>query len=262
MVSKSSFSAYLLVRPANDVGSFSNSVAKQQGMQRIFRLRRYNGCIKFVATPGYESFCEPAESKGETISEVQSNFVQHKGYRGPALHMKEFNRKIEGNFVSVWLHNIPWGGQDALVAPDAKSFTCIVQRDGVRKLIKELDYVQKIFCGSEDFKGKELHAMTYGLHNKLEKKKISLLDACDFIFHFLKYMDGLSLFLSSSFLASITFFAKSSFNIMGSSNGRKGMITIDHHQDDAKDLSEFDKMIGDECSAIKERSVPQRKENI
>ncbi|KAF3659427.1 hypothetical protein FXO38_12646 [Capsicum annuum] len=61
------------------------------------------------------------------------------------------------------------------------------------------------------------------------------------------------LFLSSSFPASITIFAKSSLNIMGSSNGRKGMITIDHHQDDAKDVSESDKMIGDECSSIKER---------
>ncbi|KAF3618456.1 putative F-box protein-like [Capsicum annuum] len=98
----------------------SSSMLFGQGMQRIFRLRRYNGCIKFVAAPGYESFCEPAEPKGEIISEVKSNFVQHKGYRGLALHMKEFNRKIEGNFVSVWLHNIPWGGQDALAAPDAK----------------------------------------------------------------------------------------------------------------------------------------------
>ncbi|KAM3306561.1 sphingosine kinase 2 isoform X1 [Capsicum chacoense] len=89
-------------------------------MQRIFRLRRYNGCIKFVAAPGYETYGEPAEPEGETISEVKSNFVQHKGYRGPALHMKEFNRKIEGPFVSVWLHNVPWGGQDALAAPDAK----------------------------------------------------------------------------------------------------------------------------------------------
>ncbi|PHU20025.1 hypothetical protein BC332_11176 [Capsicum chinense] len=317
MVSKSSFYAYLLVRP------------------------------------GYESFGEPAEPKGETISEVESNFVQHKGYRGPALHMKEFNRKIEGNFISIWLHNVPWGGQDALAALDAKNswrmrrnlsalptlkrnlsdgnnpllevrlnepfttpsgvylraifslpnelsvikilqefpdeavkstkeylrslivipekkdflvvmhvhtgamffvlrFTFIVKKDGVRKLIKDLEYVQKVFCGSEDFKGKELDAITYGLHKKLEKKKISPLDAYDFIFQFLKYMDGLSLFLSSNFPASITLFARSSFNIMGSSNGRKGIITIDHHQDDAKDLSESDKMIDD--SAIKERS--------
>ncbi|MCD7473450.1 Sphingosine kinase 1 [Datura stramonium] len=89
-------------------------------IQRIFRLRRYNGCIKFVAAPGYETFGEPADLEGETISEVKSNFVQHKGYCGPAFHLKDFNRKIEGPFVSVWLHNVPWGGEDALAAPDAK----------------------------------------------------------------------------------------------------------------------------------------------
>ncbi|CAN4092077.1 unnamed protein product [Withania somnifera] len=89
-------------------------------MQRIFRLRRYSGCIKFVPAPGYETFGEPADLEGETISEVKTNFVQHKGYRGPALHRKEFNRKIEGPFISVWLHNVPWGGEDALAAPDAK----------------------------------------------------------------------------------------------------------------------------------------------
>lgn len=85
-------------------------------MQRILRLRRYNGCIKFVAAPGYETFGEPADPEGETISEVKSSF----GYCGPAFHMKDFNRKIEGPFVSVWLHNVPWGGEDALAAPDAK----------------------------------------------------------------------------------------------------------------------------------------------
>ncbi|XP_055827487.1 sphingosine kinase 1-like isoform X2 [Solanum dulcamara] len=89
-------------------------------MQRIFCLRRYNGCIKFVAAPGYETFGEPADLEGETITEVKLSFVQHKGYCGPAFHMKEFNRKIEGPFVSVWLHNVPWGGEDALAAPDAK----------------------------------------------------------------------------------------------------------------------------------------------
>ncbi|KAF3668927.1 putative purple acid phosphatase 3-like [Capsicum annuum] len=120
-------------------------------------------------------------------------------------------------------------------------------------LIEELGYVRKFFDGSEDFKGKELHAITCGLCNKLEKKMISPSDACDFIFHFFKYTDGLSQFLSSSFPACITLLTKSSFNIMGSSNGTKGMITVDHHQDDAKDPSKSDKMIGDICSAIKER---------
>ncbi|KAK6790766.1 hypothetical protein RDI58_009847 [Solanum bulbocastanum] len=74
---------------------------------------------------------------------------------------------------------------------------------GEETLIEELDYVRKIFNGSEDFKGKELHAITYGLCNRLEKKMISPSDACDFIFHFFKYTDGLSQFLSSSFPASI-----------------------------------------------------------
>ncbi|XP_059283257.1 sphingosine kinase 2-like isoform X2 [Lycium ferocissimum] len=89
-------------------------------IQRIFRLRRYNGCIKFVAAPGYETYGEPANLEGEINGEVKSNFVQHKGYSGPALHIKDFNRKIEGPFLSVWLHNVPWGGEDALAAPDAR----------------------------------------------------------------------------------------------------------------------------------------------
>lgn len=74
---------------------------------------------------------------------------------------------------------------------------------GEKTLIEELDYIQKKFDGSEDFKGKELHAITYGLRDKLEKQMISPSDACDFIFHFFKYTDGLSQFLSSSFPASI-----------------------------------------------------------
>ncbi|MCD7449245.1 hypothetical protein HAX54_050683 [Datura stramonium] len=124
---------------------------------------------------------------------------------------------------------------------------------GEETLIKELDYVRQIFHGSEDFKGKELHAITYGLRNKLEKKMISPSNAIDFIFHFFKYTDGLSQFLSSSFPAAIPLAAKSSFYIMSSSNGRKGIITADHHQNDAKDPSKSDKMIEDDCSAIKQR---------
>ncbi|KAF3685491.1 Sphingosine kinase 2 [Capsicum annuum] len=119
--SNTGYFEYMVTFKASSLYSLtSSSMLFGQAMQRIFRLRRYNGCIKFVAAPGYETFGEPAEPEGETISEVKSNFVQHKGYRGPALHMKEFNRKIEGPFVSVWLHNVPWGGQDALAAPDAK----------------------------------------------------------------------------------------------------------------------------------------------
>ncbi|KAH0681883.1 hypothetical protein KY289_019635 [Solanum tuberosum] len=122
-------------------------------------------------------------------------------------------------------------------------YRCCAKNWNQEILIKELDYVQKIFHGSDDFKGKELHAITYGLRNKLEKKTISPSDACNFIFQFFKYTDGLSHFLSSSFPASI----------MSSSSRRKTMITLDHHhQSDAKNSSKSDKMIEDECSAIKE----------
>ncbi|MCD7471475.1 hypothetical protein HAX54_011929 [Datura stramonium] len=83
-------------------------------------------------------------------------------------------------------------------------------------------------CGhsSEMFrlKGKELHGITYGLRNKLEKKMISPSDACTFIFQFFKYTDGLSHFLSSSFPASIPVAAKSSFYIMSSSSRREAVL--------------------------------------
>nr|XP_004237186.2 protein OBERON 3-like [Solanum lycopersicum] len=128
-------------------------------------------------------------------------------------------------------------------------YRCCAKNWDQEILIKELDYVQKIFQGSDDFKGKELHAITYGLRNKLEKKMISPSDACNFIFQFFKYTDGLSHFLSSSFPASIPLDDKSSFYIMNSSSRRKA----DHHrQSDAKDSSKSDKTIEDECSAIKE----------
>ncbi|XP_027771167.1 protein OBERON 3-like [Solanum pennellii] len=51
-------------------------------------------------------------------------------------------------------------------------------------LMKELDYVQKIFQGSEDFKGKELYVKADVLHTKLVTKMISPSDACKFIFQF------------------------------------------------------------------------------
>ncbi|KAJ8562884.1 hypothetical protein K7X08_031336 [Anisodus acutangulus] len=95
---------------------------------------------------------------------------------------------------------------------------------GEETLIEELDYVRKFFHRSEDFKGKELHAITYGLHNKLEKRMISPSDACNFIFHFFKYTDGLSQLFSSSFPASLTLAAKSSFYIMSSSNGKDSSV--------------------------------------
>nr|GEW59425.1 sphingosine kinase 2-like isoform X1 [Tanacetum cinerariifolium] len=59
--------------------------------QRILRLRKYNGSIWFVPAPGSEDVGENANW-----------------------------RKLNGPFVSVWLHNVPWGAENTLAAPDAK----------------------------------------------------------------------------------------------------------------------------------------------
>lgn len=55
---------------------------------------------------------------------------------------------------------------------------------GAEPMIKELDCVRKIFGGSEDFKGKELHVKAGEMISKLEKKMISPSDVCSFIFQF------------------------------------------------------------------------------
>lgn len=91
-----------------------------------------------MAAPGYETFGEPIDVEGETIDDVKSNFVQHKGYCGPTFHMKDFNRKIEGPFVSIWLHNVPWGGEDALAAPDAKVRLCFFARNLIIPILNVL----------------------------------------------------------------------------------------------------------------------------
>ncbi|KAJ4850222.1 hypothetical protein Tsubulata_033544 [Turnera subulata] len=55
-------------------------------------------------------------------------------------------------------------------------------------LIKELDCVRKIFRGSEDFKGKELHMKAEDLLFKLERKVMSPSDACSIIIQFFNYI--------------------------------------------------------------------------
>ncbi|EYU35832.1 hypothetical protein MIMGU_mgv1a020787mg, partial [Erythranthe guttata] len=81
-----------------------------QGLQRIFGLRKYNGSIIFVPASGFESYGEPIDVEKEDY-----------GYQGPKVDIKSLNwHKINGPFVSIWLHNVPWGGEDTMAAPDAR----------------------------------------------------------------------------------------------------------------------------------------------
>ncbi|CAN0924195.1 Protein OBERON 3 [Linum grandiflorum] len=70
-------------------------------------------------------------------------------------------------------------------------YTCCAKDWGYETLLKELDCVRKIFKGSDDFKGKELHTKADGLISKLEDKLISPSDACHIILKFFDYADRL-----------------------------------------------------------------------
>jgi hypothetical protein len=75
-------------------------------------------------------------------------------------------------------------------------FMCCAKDWGVETLLKELDCVRRIFMGSEDRKGKELHFKTDDLLLKLQTKIVSPSDACNYIMQFFscKYPDFLFTF--------------------------------------------------------------------
>ncbi|KAL8467923.1 hypothetical protein ACS0TY_031245 [Phlomoides rotata] len=98
-------------------------------LQRILRLRRYNGSIMFVPAPGFESYGEPLDLEKKIIIDGETDAKSgdgpktdpEHGYSGPKVDIKSLNwRKIDGPFVSIWLHNVPWGAEDTMAAPDAE----------------------------------------------------------------------------------------------------------------------------------------------
>ncbi|KAG9149691.1 hypothetical protein Leryth_012414 [Lithospermum erythrorhizon] len=98
-------------------------------LQRIFSLRKYTGRILFVPAPGYEPYGEPVDLGDQFLGEADSTQKLNEGslkgqpshYQGPIVDPKDLNwRKLEGPFISVWLHNVPWGSEDTKAAPDAK----------------------------------------------------------------------------------------------------------------------------------------------
>ncbi|XP_018481923.1 sphingosine kinase 1-like isoform X1 [Raphanus sativus] len=89
------------------------------GLQRIICLRQYNGRILFVPAPGFESNGKPASYNVDKESSVSDKTVL--GYQGPDTNLEDLEwREMKGPFVSVWLHNVPWGAENTLAAPNAK----------------------------------------------------------------------------------------------------------------------------------------------
>ncbi|KAK7327963.1 hypothetical protein VNO77_22057 [Canavalia gladiata] len=99
------------------------------GLCRIFNVRQYMGCVSFVPAPGYEAFGEPTSYPGKSTvkgsnsdpREAECINLQRLCYRGPEINLENLSwRVINGPFISVWLHNVPWGAEDTMAAPDAK----------------------------------------------------------------------------------------------------------------------------------------------
>ncbi|XP_047307690.1 sphingosine kinase 1-like [Impatiens glandulifera] len=112
------------------------------GLQRILRLRRYNGQIHFVPAPGFETIGEPCGQKGVAEAYHSNKHVkegEQAGYEGPVLDLETSNwRSLNGPFISVWLHNVPWGSEDTMAAPNAQFsdgyIDAIISRDCPSKL--------------------------------------------------------------------------------------------------------------------------------
>lgn len=78
---------------------------------------------------GFEDYGEPTSYNGKSINEKnvgdpsqeQPSKARQYGYQGTDVSLENLGwRTINGPFVSVWLHNVPWGGEDTMAAPDAK----------------------------------------------------------------------------------------------------------------------------------------------
>ncbi|KAI9168797.1 hypothetical protein LWI28_002080 [Acer negundo] len=148
-------------------------------------------------------------------------------------------------------------------------FVCCAKDWGLETLVKELDCVRKIFKGSDNVKGKQLHIKADELVLKLEKKMMSPTDACNFIIQFFNHIDNMPDYLASGALlndlmatqASLKKDATSipppasslppkySIYNMSSSSGRHSSLSSDLHQKDLRggdlkieDDFQFDKL--------------------
>ncbi|KAK7400492.1 hypothetical protein VNO78_11700 [Psophocarpus tetragonolobus] len=98
-------------------------------LTRIFHLRHYIGCLYFVPAPGFEAYGETTGYPGTSTNKGSNNDLingetvklQRIGYQGPEIDLENLSwRVLNGPFISVWLHNVPWGAENTQAAPDAK----------------------------------------------------------------------------------------------------------------------------------------------
>ncbi|CAJ1936342.1 unnamed protein product [Sphenostylis stenocarpa] len=97
-------------------------------LTRIFHLRHYNGCLYFVPAPGFEAYGKTTSHPGSSTKRINSDLIDGEpvklnrlGYQGPEIDLENQSwRVLNGPFISVWLHNVPWGAENTKAAPDAE----------------------------------------------------------------------------------------------------------------------------------------------
>ncbi|CAL0329790.1 unnamed protein product [Lupinus luteus] len=111
---------------------------------------------------------------------IQRNLIKP----GPSL-------KGPSGTSEVQFHCIGCGHSSEMFGFVKDVFVCCAKDWDIETLMKELDCVRRIFRGSEDRKGKELHVKTDDMLLKLQTKMVSPIDACSYIIQFFSYADSM-----------------------------------------------------------------------
>ncbi|CAL0306042.1 unnamed protein product [Lupinus luteus] len=111
---------------------------------------------------------------------IQRNLIKP----GPSL-------KGPSGTSEVQFHCIGCGHASEMFGFVKDVFVCCAKDWGIETLMKELDCVRRIFRGSEDRKGKELHVRTDDMLLKLQTKMVAPSDACNYIIEFFSYADSM-----------------------------------------------------------------------
>lgn len=102
---------------------------------------------------GYESYGEPFDLEKNIIIDDESAMKSVDGlvrdpaygYQGPKVDIKSLHwRMIEGPFISIWLHNVPWGAEDTKAAPDAE--VCTVHLLSLLFLVSHSNFTESLYC--------------------------------------------------------------------------------------------------------------------
>ncbi|XP_041010973.1 protein OBERON 3-like isoform X1 [Juglans microcarpa x Juglans regia] len=130
--------------------------------------------------------CDVCSHWCHAVCGIQKNLIKP----GPSL-------KGPSGTTEMQFHCIGCGHASEMFGFVKDVFLCCAKDWGLLTLKKELDCVCKIFRGSEDYKGKELHMKADEMLSKLESKLISPLDACNVIIQFFNYTGAMPDFPAS-----------------------------------------------------------------